>query len=65
MSKKPKTRKAIMVDPPGGWRYGFPCELKEGVKFKDLLKAKGYPEKDYELAEKYSRSWEEEVPVKE
>lgn len=65
MTKKKKTRKVVMIDPPTGWKYGFPCELKEGVDFKELLKSKGYPEKDFELAEKYSRCWEDEVEVDE
>lgn len=45
-----------MVDPPSGWRYGFPAPLKEDYK-QQLLDA-GYPEKDIELALKYSRYWE-------
>lgn len=47
----------IMVDPPSGWKYGFPCELKEGKTYVELLKEKGYPEKDIELALKYSKFW--------
>lgn len=45
-----------MVDPPSGWKYGFPAPLKEDYK-QQLLDA-GYPEKDIELALTYSRYWE-------
>lgn len=49
-----------IVDPPSGWRYGFPCELPEGKDYVELLRENGYPEKDIELALKYSRYWTEE-----
>lgn len=49
----------LIVDPPSGWRYGFPKELKPGVKYEDLLLQSGYPEKEIEFAVKYSRSWYE------
>jgi hypothetical protein len=49
-----------MIDPPKGWRYGFPKELPEGKSYGELLRESGYPEDDIELALKYSRSWEEE-----
>ena len=38
-----------MVDPPEGWRYGFPkvCdkEFKTGEEFNDWLVENGYPRK--------------------
>ena len=57
--------KVLMIDPPGGWLYGFPKPVHEeyhtlGSDF-DLgcwLIAEGYPEKDVELALEYSRYWE-------
>lgn len=49
-----------IVDPPSGWKYDFPKELKEGVNYIDLLRESGYPEKDIELALKYSRYWVED-----
>jgi hypothetical protein len=60
--------KRLMIDPPEGWRYGFPKPVHEefhtlGSDF-DLagwLVAEGYPEKDVELALKYSRYWETEI----
>ena len=51
--------KRTMVDPPSGWRYGFPKELKEGVSYLDLLRDSGYPEEDIDLALKYCRTWTE------
>jgi hypothetical protein len=60
--------KVLMIDPPEGWRYGFPKPVHEefhtlGDDF-DLgkwLLDQGYPEKDIELALKYSRYWESEI----
>jgi hypothetical protein len=45
------------IDPPGGWKYGFPKVLEEGKSYKELLIESGYPEEDMELALKYSRQW--------
>jgi len=44
-----------IVDPPGGWRYGFPKPCSDEVwhdheKFKDFLSEAGYPERDLEFA---------------
>ena len=52
--------KRLIVDPPSGWRYGFPCELPEGKDYVELLREHNYPEKDIELALKYTRQWEED-----
>jgi sulfur carrier protein ThiS len=52
--------KKTIVDPPSGWKFGAPWELPEGKKYEDLLREKGYPEKDIEFALQYSRYWEEE-----
>lgn len=52
--------KKTFCDPPSGHKYGFPCEIKPGQNYEDLLREKGYPEKDMELALKYSRFWTEE-----
>ena len=48
-----------IVDPPEGWRYGFPAELQEDYT-QQLLDA-GYPVEDIPLAHKYSRYWTQEV----
>jgi hypothetical protein len=52
--------KRLIIDPPSGWKYGFPKELKPGKDYKELLIESGYPEKDIELALQYSRSWYED-----
>ena len=52
--------KRLIVDPPSGWRYGFPCELPKGKDYVELLREHNYPEKDIELALKYTRQWEED-----
>ena len=49
-----------IVDPPGGWRYGFPREIKDGDSYEQLLREAGYPAEDIDLALKYSRYWEQE-----
>lgn len=49
-----------MVDPPSGWRYGFPAELKPDDSFEELLKKHGYPLDEIEFAMKYTRHWWEE-----
>ena len=60
--------KHLIIDPPEGWRYGFPKPVHEefhtlGSDF-DLGKwpvAEGYPEDQIDLALKYSRYWEQEI----
>jgi len=47
-----------MVDPPEGWRYGFPKQLPDGtVNFQQWLVENGYPKDQVDLAVKYSRYW--------
>lgn len=59
MSEKKLTK--IMIDPPSGWKYGFPKEFKPGKDPAELLRESGYPEKDIEFALKYCRHWVEDV----
>ena len=51
--------KVLMVDPPSGWRYGFPDFAKDD--YKQQLRDHGYPEKDIEFALKHSRYWETDI----
>jgi hypothetical protein len=55
--------KKKIIDPPSGWRYGFPKEIPDSIITEDDLKHwlvyNGYPEEDVDLALKYSRVWEE------
>jgi len=57
-----------IIDPPSGWRYGFPKPMPEKIKgaesLKEWLLEQGYPEKDLDLAVKYSRYWWEEKDEK-
>jgi len=59
-----RKRTVMFVDPPSGWRHGFPCEWdQEKETFEELLRRKGYPERDFELAKTHSRCWYEEVEL--
>lgn len=44
---------AVFVDPPEGWRYGFPAFLQDD--YVQQLKDAGYPDKDIPMALKHSR----------
>jgi hypothetical protein len=52
----------VWVDPPEGWRYGFPKKVYVGtVKNETLLRLwlaeNKYPAKDIDLAVRFSRYW--------
>jgi len=52
-----------MIDPPSGWRYGFPKPLPEGVNnVNKWLVENGYPQQEIDaLGEHfYCRFWEQE-----
>ena len=54
----------LMIDPPSGWRYGFPKVLPEGVD--DVMKwivESGYPQHEIDACGDhfYSRHWYEKV----
>lgn len=48
----------LIVDPPEGWRYGFP-KPRKGV-YSEQLRDAGYPEDLIPLALEHSRYWNEE-----
>lgn len=55
-----------MIDPPSGWKYGFPKPVPGGyIKSESLmrvwLEGEGYPSDSIDLALKHSRYWETEV----
>lgn len=57
--------KNLLIDPPSGWRYGFPKPVSQEVlddteTLAIWLMLQGYPEKEIPLAVKYSRYWEVE-----
>lgn len=51
----------FMVDPPNGWKYGFPRPYNDKTDgpFKDFLIKNGYPEKHATWASEHTRSWTE------
>ena len=63
------TKKVMMIDPPSGWKYGFPKEVPEafgpeGIEnVKNWLVENGYPQKEIDLCGEYffCRYWEQEV----
>ena len=53
----------MMIDPPEGWRYGFP-RLYVGAKdgtMREFLLNHGYPLKDVDFALQYMRCWPAET----
>ncbi len=60
------TNKVLVIDPPSGWKYGFPRPVpadfgKETFSLSRWLVECGYPVRDIPFASKYSRYWEAEV----
>lgn len=58
------TKKVMMIDPPSGWKYGFPKELPEGIEnVMTWLVENGYPQKEIDACGDYffCRHWEKEV----
>lgn len=58
--KETTTTKRKMIDPPEGWRYGFPKEIPEHVDdTRKWLIENGYPEKEIEALGDYFfvRGW--------
>lgn len=48
-----------MIDPPTGWKYGFPRPYDEATdgSMREFLLTHGYPEKDVDFALEYMRCW--------
>ncbi len=58
-------KRVLIVDPPSGWKYGFPKECPLDVwendsAYERWLLDQGYPKDDIKLALTYSRAWSEE-----
>lgn len=52
-----------MIDPPSGWKYGFPKEIPEDVtedQLGDWLLNNGYPKEHLKLALEFHRYWYED-----
>lgn len=48
-----KKIKKVMIDPPGGWRFGFPMEVLKNIttqEVRQLLIRQKYPENEIEFA---------------
>lgn len=54
------SKKITIIDPPEGWRYGFPKKLPKGKDPKELLREAGYPEKNIDFALTHCSMWEVE-----
>jgi len=60
-------KKVMMIDPPSGWKYGFPKALPEVFKTRGeqqaWLVAEGYPQKEIDAcgSQFYCRYWEQEI----
>lgn len=57
--------KVTMIDPPAGWKYGFPKPLDKGENQTviEWLLEQGYPQTEIDSCGDYfcCRYWEEEV----
>jgi hypothetical protein len=47
----------MWIDPPSGWRYGFPKIWTRQVPIQQWLIDNGYPEQDVEWASEHMRWW--------
>jgi len=56
MEDTSKKATVLIVDPPSGWRHGFPAPLQ--ADYKQQLITAGYPKKVLGFAIKHSRYWE-------
>lgn len=58
-------RKAMFIDPPSGWKYGFPKELPSDQvnRTTEWMIEQGYPREEIDKMGEhfYCRYWEEEV----
>ena len=61
--------KVTMIDPPSGWRYGFPRVLPEEAMGRNLewMVEQGYPQFEIDKMKEhfYCRYWEAEVDEEE
>lgn len=58
LDENKQTSMVTMIDPPSGWRYGFPKALPNGITdIRKWLIEQGYPEHDVDFASKNCRMW--------
>jgi hypothetical protein len=63
-----KSNKIKYIDPPSGWKYGFPKQIPDDVTdVKDWLVKNGYPEFEIKALGDYffCRYWDEESALNE
>lgn len=55
--------KVTIIDPPSGWRYGFPKVYNnpDNIPLKQWLINNGYPEREIIGDGKYCRFWDQEL----
>jgi len=56
--------KVMMIDPPSGWKYGFPKSIPNGIEnIKKWLVENGYPQHEIDACGDhfYCRYWEEDA----
>ena len=67
--KKTSKKTVLMIDPPSGWKYGFPMPLPDPRPENTIawLIEQGYPQKEIESYGDYfySRYWEQEIETEE
>lgn len=51
----------MMIDPPSGWKYGFPIpyNFEKDGDMGEFLARKGYPRDDIDFALRHIRCWKE------
>ena len=55
-------KQIMMVDPPGGWQYGYPKEYPGNeTRYRQQLRESKYPEDQIDFAAQHSRYWVKDV----
>lgn len=63
------TKKTVlMIDPPSGWKYGFPKPLPENIEDKEIMRwliENGYPQWEIDSMRDhfYCRYWKRELEI--
>lgn len=53
--ENPVVEPATMVDPPSGWKHGFPALLRENYPLQLLVA--GYKEEELDTCVRHTRAW--------
>jgi hypothetical protein len=64
---KTVSKTVLMIDPPSGWKYGFPMPVPDPrpENMMDWLVEQGYPQKEIDACGQYfyCRYWETETKI--